>query len=179
MKPVAIAIAGRMASGKSTIAECLANDLACPLASFGDFVRKVTRERGLPETRPVWQEVGQGLVSEDCAGFCKSVLSEAGWRQGKSVVVEGVRHQVVLEQLRSLVSPMRLLFVFVTVPDETRHSRLDERGVHDAGQLTILEQHATEAQVSGALRESADLIVDGTRSVELAALDVMGWLLRA
>ena len=45
MKPVVLAFAGGIASGKSTLSSGVSRALGWPRVSFGDYVRRVARER--------------------------------------------------------------------------------------------------------------------------------------
>lgn len=155
-----IAVAGRIASGKTTIAGLLARKLGAGYASFGDVVRAEIRSRGLSETRAVLQVVGQELVDEDPEGFCTRVLEQSGWPFTPVVVLDGLRHCDVLETLRNLSLPAQISLVYVHVPDHALRARLAERG--EQQNLSSLEASTTERQVATVLRSKADIVVDGT-----------------
>ena len=65
-RDVAIGVAGRIGSGKTTLAAELACQLACPQASFGEFVRSVAETRALVSTtdRTVLQDLGDELIAQ-------------------------------------------------------------------------------------------------------------------
>jgi hypothetical protein len=57
--------------------------------------------------------------------FCGAVLDEALWAPGRSVILDGVRHAEALSTLRDLVSPQRVVLVFVDTPDMVRAEVFD------------------------------------------------------
>lgn len=154
---VAVAFAGRMGAGKSSVSSALASDMKWRRASFGDFVRSVAEKRGLEPSRQILQEIGAELESNDAALFCREVLSFAGWSVGESVVIDGIRHVRILETLGKLIAPMPLLFIYLEAEEESRRSRLFQRDQVDAASLSAVESHSTERDVISRLPELADL----------------------
>ena len=51
VNPAVVAIAGPIGSGKTTTAAFLARQLAWPQAGYGDTIRAIAAERGLPASR--------------------------------------------------------------------------------------------------------------------------------
>ncbi|MDQ3694453.1 MAG: AAA family ATPase [Chloroflexota bacterium] len=171
MSDLVIAFAGAIGSGKTTLSNAVCEALDCPRVGFGDYVRQVARSRGLDDSRQVLQNVGASLVDGGVDRLCRAVLSQADWRPGTSLVIDGVRHVEVMESLRRLVAPSELRLVFVAVDDPTRLSRLVTEDIADKHDLDRVDDHSTEAQVRSALPTIADLVVTGGGSPdELAAL---------
>src|SRR5262245_26710720 len=106
MTPIAICFSGAIRSGKSTLSSGVAAQLDCPRVSFGDQVRAEAARRGLSQTRQVLQNLGQSLVQTAPIEFCKAVLSQAHWKHDTSIVIDGVRHVLILDSLRTLVAPV-------------------------------------------------------------------------
>ena len=156
-----LAVSGKIASGKSTLASVFANVVGWPYVSFGDFVRSVVKERGLPETREVLQNVGDELIRKDLEGFCRSVLAQVTWKPGQPLVIDGVRHAEVHNLLRRIVAPSRYVLTYVSVDDQTRKERLRQEGI-DNSELIDVEAHPTEEQVKTVIPHLADYILDGT-----------------
>jgi len=155
--PVAVAFAGRMGAGKSSISSALASDMKWKRASFGEFVRYIAKKRGLEQSREVLQAVGAELEAGDVVAFCQDVLRFAEWGGGESLVIDGIRHVRVLETLRKLIAPVPLLFVYLDAEEETRKSRLLARDRIDAASLAASESHSTEREVISRLPDLADL----------------------
>src|SRR5262245_8749461 len=100
MRPNVLCLAGGIGSGKTELASRLASRLAWPWVSFGNHVRAVAKDRGLPETREQLQALGEELIGRDLDGFCLAVLGQAHWHEGASIIVEGIRHAEALGALR-------------------------------------------------------------------------------
>jgi dephospho-CoA kinase len=171
---IALGLAGRIGSGKTSLASELARRLECPRASFGDYVRSVAEDRGLDAgDREVLQTVGDELIAQSWESFCRGVLDDAAYAGG-SVVVDGVRHHDAAATLRPLVAPVRLLVVAVASPDDERLLRLAGRGLTD-DEITRADAHPNEGEVLDVVA-AADFVVDGRLSVAEAADEVMVWL---
>jgi adenylate kinase family enzyme len=171
---VALGIAGRIGSGKTSLAVVLAERLNCPRASFGDYVRSVATERGLDGSqRDVLQEVGDDLIAAGWDAFCTAVLRSAGY-SGGSVVVDGIRHSDAARGMRDIVAPVQWRLVAVESAEAARRSRLAARGVDQTG-TTRADAHPNEGEVTSVMA-SADLVVSSDSTVTEAADVVMEWL---
>ncbi len=168
----AVAFAGRIKSGKTTLARRVATELSLPFASFGDFVRGEAESRGLDcSDRVILQSVGQVFIDAGLTLFCTKVLDAAGWVPGSQIVVDGVRHIDVLHELQELLLPVPLKLVYVEVSDATQASRF--ANFDTANSLAEIESHATEADVKMKLFAVADIAVDANLSIEDAVFEVL------
>lgn len=156
---VVIGISGKIAAGKTTWSNKLAERLGLKRASFGDYLRK----RLNSSDRETLIEAGAELVRLDATAFARSVLDDAGWRPGESIVVEGIRHVVILEALREVVHPEKVVLLFVEADAAERAVRLGDRG--DVSELADLDAGRTEQDVPK-LRELADVILDTHTDLE-------------
>jgi dephospho-CoA kinase len=173
---VALAISGRIASGKSSLTQDLACALGWRRASFGDYVRVVAAERGMEPTRTNLQELGAQFVDEDPFGFARAVLQQAGWTEGQPVLIDGLRHVVILEALRGFLHPLPLKLIFVAVDDDVRFERLASRSEGAPEHLQLAESHSTERDVRGDLLAAADLVVDGSKPPQRLVAEVTEWI---
>ncbi len=165
MNPV-IVFSGQIASGKSTISTAVATALGCERISFGGYVRRVAADRGLNAgSTQVLQELGQHLVERDSLGLCRAVLGQAAWKLGALLVIDGLRHVEIANELRKQVAPARLVLVHLSVDSKTRQRRFEGRmrkGLRPTGDsLLELDKHLTEVQVPNVLARMADLVLDG------------------
>jgi len=170
-----LGFAGKISSGKSTITSRLAETLRWKRASCGDHVRKVAAARGIPDTRHNLQELGQNLMSSDVMLFCNSVLKEANWNQGDSIIIDGIRHKEAVETFRSLGSPSRFGLVFL----DLNNSELEIRRAKNLSRVPDHEadKHRSEHQIlDDSLKDGADLVLDGTLHINAQIDEVLGWL---
>lgn len=161
MSKSVLVVSGPIASGKTTISQHIAASFGWPWTSFGSYVRAEALRRGLSDSRPILQQIGDDLIAQGQEDFCRAVLVAAGWSPGASVVLDGVRHVSVVNALRALVAPQSLILVYVTIAENTRVARLRARGV-DLEVQHHYDAHANEADVLTTLPYIADIILDGS-----------------
>ncbi len=156
----ALGFSGRIKSGKTTIARRVATELNVPFASFGDYLRTVVAARGLDSSdRTIQQDVGQELFESDLSGFCTDVLISAGWKKGMCVVVDGIRHVHVLEELKKILEPVSIKLVYINIADQLQAQRLIDSGSMHS--LELVQSHQTEADVLDRLVQIADWQING------------------
>lgn len=171
-----VAFAGKIGSGKTTISTAVSHALGCKRASFGDYVRHVVSKRGLELTRENLQRIGTEILEADSFEFCKNVLEYSGWSQGESVVIDGLRHSETIPLLNQLVDPERLRLVYLDVDEESRCARLGIREQRHMAALVSGDAHSSEQQVATTLRNMADVVVDGRKSIEDCVAAVVEWM---
>ena len=163
-----IALAGKIGSGKSSVASLLAERLGGYQISFSSVVRKLARERDLVEERAVLQMLGDELISQGWDAFCTAVLEQA---PGAPVVIDGVRHTGAVSSLRKLIDPARLVVVYIEVPESVRMERLLGRGL-TSEQVAAGDRHPNEAELP-VVKSSADIIVRNDRALVETVNEVM------
>lgn len=174
---VALAIAGGIASGKTSVALALSERLGWPRASFGDGVRAAAAESGLDtSSREMLQAIGESLIAAGWDAFCRRTLAGSDWYPGGPVIIEGVRHVEALEHLRALLHPVPVLLLFMQADHIIRRERFDRRGERAGCGLEQIESHSTEADVLTRLDGMADLSLDGSRPVVKIVDEVVSWL---
>jgi len=177
MRPVALAFTGGIGSGKTTLSTELAERLGWPRVAFGDYVRSVAAERGIAATRDRLQSLGATLIEEQgWDGFCRSILEQARWHPGASIVVDGARHAEVAVSLKHLVAPAIFLLVLIKTDPGIRAGRIAERGAAYEYALPISETHSTEEQVGDLLPSLADLVIDGSQPSYQSVAAITEWL---
>jgi len=176
MKPVVLGFSGSIASGKSTLSIEVALSLGWQRVSFGDYVRTVAKHQGLGESREVLQTVGASLLNQGIEQFCSSVLAQVNWKPGQPLVVDGIRHAEVVSTLYRLVTPSKLLLVFLAVNESIREARLIEKRLSYGEYLHQIEMHSTEVQVQTVLPKMADLTVDSNRKVQELVKEIVTWV---
>lgn len=171
-----IAFSGKLGSGKTTVSSAVAVTLGWARVGFGDYVRSVVRKRGLGETREVLQQVGTELLEVDPRAFCRAVLSSAGKIYPTNLIIDGLRHIRTISIIRDLISPVSLKIVSISIPEEIRRYRLEQRDGDDAASINTIEAHSSEQEVDIIRSEFADLVVDGKKSVEILVNEVAAWI---
>lgn len=176
MTNVAVGVAGRIGSGKTTLASELANNIECPRASFGDYVRSVAQTRGLDVAdRTALQDLGDQLIGEGWDAFVDAVLRKAGYASGP-IVIDGIRHRMAIDTLRSRLAPTRLVIAAVDLSDDERRQRLRDRGL-DSDDVASADAHANESEVDAVIR-AADIVVPANLTVDEACATVLEWISR-
>ena len=170
---LAVAFAGKLGSGKTTVTRSLAGTLGWPRAGFGDYVREAVRRQGLEQNRENLQRIGSQLLDSGPETFCTSVLRSCGWKAGQNLIIDGLRHVETIEIIRKVVYPAALKIVFISVPESTRLERLLQRGERD---VTSAERHSSEQQVASAVYACADLVVEGNKPVESIVAELTAWI---
>lgn len=171
-----VAFAGKIGSGKTTITKSLADLLAWPRASFGDYVREEARQRGMKDTREVLQVLGTEILRADPRIFCKSVLAYSGWNAGQDLLIDGLRHEETVEIIRDLTQARSVSVVFVRISEEVRLERLMGREGSDAKYRAIVEAHSSEAQVTSILADRANFIIDNDGALETTVSAISKWI---
>lgn len=175
MNSIALGFAGVIASGKSTISKGVAEVLKWPRVSFGDYVRSEAIHRGLSLERKSLQSLGASLIDADLNMLCESVLAQADWKPGQSIIIDGIRHTDAFESLRGHVAPSELLLVYIDVDAPSRQSRLNAQGV-SRKELPLIDAHSTEIQVSSTLSTVSDLRIDGSCPPHRLINQVVSWV---
>lgn len=161
-----IVVSGKIASGKTTLVSYLVKEFGIPSTGFGKYLKSVAIERGLPDDRQTLQQLGQNLVENNVDAFCQAVLKNAGWPENKRLIVDGVRHQVVLDSLKKIIDPIKLVLIFVALDDSSRNNRMIDRGREGEQALSIADKDKTEIELSD-LAKLADLTIDGSTSLNV------------
>lgn len=175
MNTVVVSFAGAIASGKTTLTVEVARLLNCKRVSFRDQVRAIALKRGKEPSRENLQAIGEQLVTYDIENFCRAVLKQGVWKPGRSLVVDGIRHKEVLDTLKMIVAPAKLVLVFIDVNQSTLRERIEDRALSNR-EIDDIRQHSTEVQVRNVLPLVADLTLDGHKSVDKLSKEVVDWL---
>ncbi len=176
MNSIVLTFSGPIGSGKSTLAWLVSTRLRWSHASFGSYVRKVAKKNGLDNSRKALQLTGELLISRGWGVFCKEVITEANWKPGSNLIVEGIRHIEAIETLRELVIPAKLYIIYISLDDTKREKRLKLRDKNESINMKKLEMHSTEVQIKTKLFNQADLIVDNNRAKEEVASEIISWI---
>lgn len=172
MSPV-VTFSGKLGSGKTAVSKAFAGRMALPWTSFGTVAREIARERGLEESRPGLQALGETLVTKELAFFCERVWQAVGYSTD-SIVIDGLRHFSVLQALRQLAAPRQLVCVYIEIDPLVRSERIKARDGVSEADIARLDCHSTEIEVSH-LKDVADLISDNSGTLEESVSEIVSW----
>jgi hypothetical protein len=155
-----VCLSGRIGSGKSSVANRLAQALGWPKAGFGDYLRmRIAQEGGNPDSRQALQDLGQSLVDADPDQFCADVLGSTGFAPGGNLILDGVRHARIYARIARLVAPSGTCLLHLSADDAHLKQRVGSRP-RGAADLDRAESHRVESEVLLELPELADVVLD-------------------
>jgi hypothetical protein len=126
-----------------------------------------------PSDRSVLQDIGNLLVKHPNE-FCTEVLKQANFSPGNSIVIDGIRHKQILDELAVQVQPATLILVYVEATEQVIESRLKGEGALPPN-IIKYEQDPTESQVTSVLPNFAGITIQN--NVNLTADQIKSDLL--
>lgn len=170
---VKIYVAGRICSGKSTLAKRIAEHTNYPLISFGGILKNHLAKSDLPVTRESLQRIGQELIDQlGYEGFLRWSIEHSPEIQWDSpLIVDGLRHGVIYDHLIERFP--RSFLVYCACDPKTQLERLMARDQINEECAQRILSHETELHVSE-LESQANLVFRPEDHIEnfLARLDV-------
>ena len=157
-KPV-ICFSGRIGSGKTTVSHCVARSPGWKWASFGQFVHTNNKRIGGSHRRSDLQDSGQLAVNRNSFGFCNQMLTHFSVGKDDNVIIDGIRHLNVLNDLKKIFSSRKVILLYLGISNSIREARLTQRG-DDRREIAEAEQHCMEQEVIEDLPRVADRIVN-------------------
>ena len=158
-KPAVIVLVSRIGAGKSTLGQALSTLSGYQVFSFGQYVKQIALTRGIGMSRKALQDLGEQLVASDPELFTTTALAGVDFDAG--VIIDGLRHQSVLEQIRLLANHVPVIMVFVNTDRKVRIDRLVARGMNLA-EIDAADNHIMERLLEETFLPVADTVVDGT-----------------
>lgn len=174
--PQAIVLVGPICAGKTTLARNLQGSLQWQVIVTSSTIARVSRERGLPESRRTLQDVGFELATVHCRRFARMLLEDHAWQGGRGLIVDGVRSYELYSALELEVAPMPQRLVYLDLPLDIRIRRARRRDSISTEELVAIEKHPIEAGIRS-MRAASHYVADATRSPVDLAVDVREWLM--
>lgn len=145
---IKICVAGKICSGKSTLAKRIAEHAGYPLISFGGILKDHLVKSDLPVTRESLQRIGQELIDQlDYDGFLRwSIEHSPQVRWDGPLIVDGLRHGAIYTGLVEMF-PCNVL-VYCVCDSETQLARLKDRDEISEDAVQEILSHETERYVS-------------------------------
>ncbi len=161
MFALAVGVIGRISVGKSTIAKALSERTGIPFTSFGAYLVKYSKSAGLPIDRKALQDLGEEFINKSPGQFLENVINDVSASPGK-IIVEGIRHAVILNEIKTVSKKAFLVYIDATV--ETRFRRYADRKKENDITLSFedfieKDSHVVESEIES-LQASCDLIIN-------------------
>lgn len=170
---IKICMAGKICSGKSTLARKIATHTGYRLVSFGGILNNHLVKSDLSVTRDTLQSLGQELINQlGYEGFLQwSIEHSPHIRWDSALVIDGLRHGAIYSRLVEIF-PQTIL-IYCNCDPETQITRLMERDKVDRNKAEQIILHETEWYIAE-LESQANLFFWPGDSIEdfLAQLDV-------
>jgi dephospho-CoA kinase len=156
-----ICLLGKICSGKSTIGQMLSENLVIPKSSFGGYLIHYSNMRDLPTDRQSLQNLGEKLIESNALWFLNETI-DFGRGQSKSLILDGVRHKVILDGLNAISE--KTIFICVDADLQLRYQRYLTRekkadSNKDYQKFLEAESHKVE-QETERLREVCHIVID-------------------
>ena len=169
-----IYVAGKICSGKSTLAKKIVEHTGYPLISFGGILKNHLVKSDLPVTRESLQRIGQELIDQlGYNGFLQWSIEHSPQIQWNSpLIIDGLRHGVIYSRLVEMFP--RGVLIYCICDQETQLARLMARDQISEDEARRILSHETEQYVSE-LEPQANLFFRPVNSTDdfLAQIDAL------
>jgi dephospho-CoA kinase len=144
---IKICFAGKIATGKSSIAQAVAQHTGFSIVSFGDILGRDMEKRGLLRNRKTLQIYGQSIIKQQgYRGFFQWIIEHSqhiDWNM--PLIVDGFRHRLVYESVSDKFSTILIYCDCDTVTQVERIMHRDRITFREAESII---SHETEKYVS-------------------------------
>ncbi len=156
-----IGISGRICSGKTYLANIIANKLHLPVASFGGYLRDYCEINNILINRKTLQDFGENFIQNDSEQFLIEVIDHF-IGDHDSIIIEGIRHKSILKIIKTLSKSSTA--IFVDMDQNTRYKRFCSResyidSVKTFDQFIMSDNHLVELEIQE-LKPLCDLVIN-------------------
>lgn len=149
-----ICIVGKIASGKTTVANELASAMKGEQFSISDYLKYCLKERGIENpSRTQLQELGEEFITKGWENFCENFLKFINYDESKIYIIDGIRHKNFFTALCKKSYPINPILVFLNVDNEVLEYRKNERQEAEYDERRLAEGNLTD------LFKLADIII--------------------
>ena len=149
-----VCIVGKIASGKTTVANELAALMKGEQFSISDYLKYCLKQNGIENpSRTQLQELGEDCISKGWDDFCENFLTFINYDKHKTYIIDGIRHRNFFISLCNKSYPINPVLVFLDVNDEVLEYRKCERQEIKYDEKRLAEGNLTD------LFKLADIIV--------------------
>ncbi|MDR0731613.1 MAG: AAA family ATPase [Treponema sp.] len=149
-----ILISGKIGSGKTYFANKIAEKYHLDHVTFSDYIKAICEQRGLEITRPNLQIIGKEVVAtkKERSKFIYYLLNCVIKKSSKTIIIDGLRHPGILNEIRELGYETKL--IYVSCSEEQRKRNIKNRGE----ETNNIDKDSTEA-FNDELERRSDYIV--------------------
>lgn len=155
-----IVIVGKIASGKTTLAEELSKRLNATVVSFGNYVRHIASLKGIEHNRTNLQNVGAELIRTIAPSqFVKNVFAYGignAVLSNSILLVEGVRHVSILGEIKRI--SRKCFVIYIDLADDELMTNALKRDEKEGGDVKGFFCHEVESEIDS-LKEYADYVL--------------------
>ncbi|MFH1055873.1 MAG: AAA family ATPase [Candidatus Altiarchaeota archaeon] len=164
---VVIGLIGRIASGKSIVADYLVREKHASYYRFSDVLRDLLLRLHKPNTRANLQELGLALRRVFGDGILAEALKvDIEAEEAELIIVDGIRYE---DEFR-MVKEIGGILVYITAPQEMRYQRVVNRASRGEAGISIEDFKRNEARQTEELIDTlgakADHKIDNTGTIE-------------
>jgi len=162
-----IGLIGRIASGKTVVADFLVKEKGAVYYRFSDVLKDVLVRLHMPNTRENLQNLGLALRGAFGDGVLAHALKEdLKRRDSKLIVVDGIRYQDEFDMVKALGGKI----VYVTAPQKARYERAKRRATRGEAHLSFEEfvksENKETERLIDVLGKEADVKIENTGTID-------------
>lgn len=155
-----VIISGKIASGKTTLAKKLAEELNAIFISFGDFLRYQSIQNNQEPTREYLQNLGINYISKyGHQGFVSLVFnhfSNLSTNTTNYFIVDGVRHIPIFEEIRKISK--KTILIYLDIDKEQLYKNIANRDSFNKETLDKFLTHNVENELDN-LKNYAEILI--------------------
>jgi cytidylate kinase len=164
-----ILIIGQISSGKSTLANRLAKELALKKASFGGYLLNYCELSEIADrSRDNLQAIGQRLIDNDHNKFLHAVIDFSA-KGSQQVIFEGVRHLSIFDGIRKMTKHISAVYLEATYSQRlsrylSREKKIDLEKTE--AEFAKANAHCVEQEIPK-LKEYCNLVISSADDPEV------------
>jgi dephospho-CoA kinase len=162
-----IGLIGKIASGKTIVADYLVNKKGGSYYRFSDVLRDILIRIHKPITRENLQDLGLAIRKVFGDGIlAQAVRKDISSDKAELIVVDGIRYLDEFDMVKSLGGTI----IFITAPETARYERVIMRATRGEAKISLDEFKKSEEKETELLVDKlgakADHIVENTGTIE-------------
>ncbi|MDE6604827.1 MAG: AAA family ATPase [Clostridia bacterium] len=147
-------IAGKIGSGKTYWADCLAKQFNCARSSFSSYIKNFCDINGIVCSRENMQNIGSNIIKNELDNYLYYTLLYNS-KDKNRIFVDGLRHEVVYNRIKELFPKTNVVVIYIECSEDQRKNNILSRGseyIKNADE-SLMEKGAI------CLKEKADYVI--------------------